>query len=1336
MTRTVRRINVAPDKPEDASPRPFSDFAGQANVVLLGDPGAGKTHLFRESATEESGRFIKARDFLNTPVSLLQGQRLFIDGLDEKRAGRGDRDIVDALVTKLFAVNPQKVRISCRAADWLGESDLTALRPFFEQQGEVFVLHLESLSRPEQIAVLAGQHASADAAAIFLNEAEDRGLGDFLENPQNLTMLWRAVQAGSWPTARNELFEVSTQLMLQEFDQERARSGSGTYSASELRSVAGAICAARLIADVEAISLTDQEGTADIPSYRSLRFFPPEKVLAALGRRVFDSASAPETVDYTHRTTAEFLAAEFLAERVRSGLPVGRVAALIGVDGHPAAELRGLHAWLAVHLPEYADQLIEADPYGVLTYGDAGALSPSSCSRLVRALDKLSRSNPWFRSGNWQSRPIGALARPDMVDEFRRILNSPDAGFGVRSVVIDALSLGTPIPAMLPDLAAVLARQALPYQERVHAFEALVRLGDSGKLAIHNAMQTQLGKTLDDLRLRAEVIRTFYGDPYGPSEVIALVNNSADVERTVGSGMLWRLADSVSAADLPEVLDGVDSPQSPEGGFGPENWEVGSFYGRALVRVWRGSGEFDPARVMGWLRKRMAFRGGQPSRARDLRAAMRDKPDRLRALATYFFRSTPIDKDRWLALNRFREATLFELDASTLADIVVGEMEASRDDDRRIFLYEVGLALAFQTDLTSGVTLFNDLYARGDHDPTLKATRDAAVVSNLPQGYFEGRFSRGVRAEDSRERQAQDFDRDIQQIRSGKHLGWLAHIARVYFGLYRDVERTLSPRARISAQFGEERAAAALEALVAAPSRSDVPSFAEVMALYGNRQRYDWWFAITAGLNERCLAGQGLAGLSDDFLKGMLVFSVANPVPSIQDDEEPWTVHPWRNVLAEQRREVLRDAYLAMAQLRLSQGEQSADGLTELLTDSTFEAHRGEIALGFLRQFPNAHPFRLTDLLDAVAKIPATHERFLGLANPVVSGAVKVDEDQRDLWLVTAYLVAPRGFESEVRQRASAHPGLIFDFRDRDWFLRDGSPGESTSLLPKLEFIAQLTGRLFSNTPHPPGGWSGDTNDWDASEYFRILTNIVSTSPSSAATDVLVRLEADRYLESYRSHILFALANQRQRRRDAEYERPTWPKTVVALGNGAPATLANLHALVVAQMRDLAHHIARANTDIYKQFWNVDSFSKPTAPRPEEACRDDLITLLRPRLLPVGVMVEPEGHMVADKRADISVAMPRRKVLCELKRDYHADVWTALLGQLERFYAHDPEAKGFGVYCVFWFGDKRPKKIPTPLNQMNPPQSAAEMETMLRGLVPEAMRDRLNVIVIDVSGKV
>ena len=80
-------------------------------------------------------------------------------------------------------------------------------------------------------------------------------------------------------------------------------------------------------------------------------------------------------------------------------------------------------------------------------------------------------------------------------------------------------------------------------------------------------------------------------------------------------------------------------------------------------------------------------------------------------------------------------------------------------------------------------------------------------------------------------------------------------------------------------------------------------------------------------------------------------------------------------------------------------------------------------------------------------------------------------------------------------------------------------------------------------------------NAWDAADYFRTLTNTMSALPSEAATNALVRLEANPQLASYRSIMLYALANQRQRRRDAEYDRPDWARTVTALENGAPATV-------------------------------------------------------------------------------------------------------------------------------------------------------------------------------------
>jgi hypothetical protein len=738
----------------------------------------------------------------------------------------------------------------------------------------------------------------------------------------------------------------------------------------------------------------------------------------------------------------------------------------------------------------------------------------------------------------------------------------------------------------------------------------------------------------------------------------------------------------------------------------------------------------DPDRALTWLHKRNAFKGGRgESQAQDLLTAMQENPDRLRAITDHFLRTVLIDDHAWLAWHRFREAILLEFDSDKLLDIIVAHLK-STGGERQEFLYNLSFSLSYQAKQPHAGDIFERLFSMGESPSHLSAVRERAILSTLPDNYFARRSGRRVQDENDRERQQQEFDQDADQIRSGMHISWLAHLARIYFALYSDTDRALSPRARLAAWLGETRVDTALEALRAALSRQDVPSFADVMTLTADRRHYDWWYALTAGMNERYATGQGLEEFPHDFLKAMLAYDIANPLASREGGSEHWLVHPWRRALTDQRPDLVRDTYLAVVRLRLSGNDQFIDGLNELLSEAAFEPCRGKFALDLLRQFPNADPLRLGDLLDAVAKQPSAHAGFLECAAEILADPSVVDERQRDLWLVSAYLLDPSQYELDVQTRAVARQSLVFDLRDR------GKPDDGKLPLSMLEFMARLTGALFPEAAHPIGAWSGDTNAWDAAEHCRSLISIISAVPSEAATNILQRFEANPNLASYRPHILYALASQRQRRRDVEYDRPDWSQAVKALANGAPATVADLHALLVVHLRDLTHRIVRENTDPYKLFWNVDQFARSVDPRPEETCRDDLIMLMRPSLLPLGITVEPEGHMARDKRADISVAMPGRKILCELKRDYHAEVWTAMEGQLERFYAHDPEAKGFGIYCVFWFGAKRPRTIPNPPKGLTPPQSAAEMEQMLKDMLRENMKNRLAVVVIDVSGNV
>ncbi|MFQ5729644.1 MAG: hypothetical protein ACE5GN_04725 [Waddliaceae bacterium] len=159
-----------------------------------------------------------------------------------------------------------------------------------------------------------------------------------------------------------------------------------------------------------------------------------------------------------------------------------------------------------------------------------------------------------------------------------------------------------------------------------------------------------------------------------------------------------------------------------------------------------------------------------------------------------------------------------------------------------------------------------------------------------------------------------------------------------------------------------------------------------------------------------------------------------------------------------------------------------------------------------------------------------------------------------------------------------------------------------------------------------------------------------------------------------------------------------------------------------------------SNTDKYKIFWQCDKYAKADKPQVEDYCRDRLIEMLKPCLASLDIRIEPEGHMANDKRADIAVLPPPgQKLLLELKRDTHSDLWTACRDQLELLYARDPEASGYGIYVVFWFGDKRKGSITRPPNGIKRPQSAKDLEKALRSLIPEDKKQRLQAIVIDVT---
>jgi hypothetical protein len=1314
----------------------FSEFAESSHIILLGDPGAGKTRVFQESAAECAGTYVTVRDFLNVP-SFGKQRTLFIDGLDERRSGRGDDDTVDAIVQKLFALQPERVRLSCRVGIWLGESDLSALRAYFDNRGGVTVVALEALSDDERSGIIKLHGFEPDK---FVEDARQRGLDELLGNPQNLILLCEAVRKGRWPLTRKELYGTATDLLLTQPNKKHAQKDRGIYVSEELRDAAGAACAARLIGGVSGLSLDSGPSSPDLPCFRSLKPISEDlqKLEAALGRRTFRSIG-DRKVDYSHRTVAEYLAAEWLANRIRAGLPIGRVLALTSVDGQPAAELRALHAWLVVHLPEYAGILIDADPFGALSYGDAAPLSVTDKQHLLGALERLSETDPWFRAGNWSAANIGALSDVGLADAFRRILSSKK-NFSLRSIVLDALAHGCPVPALLPDLRKILAGKKRNDSERSRALAALVRLGAAGKNGALEVFEALRGKQ-DEVRLRCEIITQLYGSGLGATDVVSLIDDTLKSHDELAIGTLWHIVDAVPIEEAEFILDGIAGLSSTrEKDIKRRNGsEVIFIVDKLIMRVLRERRATVKApKLWQWLCARREIQDWSYSDDRDVKEALAEDRTLQQQLVNEALISFELNDEQWRFLSSTAAATMHAVVDDDLLEWLVDYIEGSQlEEGKRKFLYELAMRLAFRAT-PRGLDSLDRLISLGEQEHQLGAVRDRLLSSPIETWQKEEAERKRLHQEkksSERDKTRKDFKQHSEAIRSGAHLGWLGWLGQIYLALFADVDEKVSGRERLIMQLGEEYAELSIEGLVATTLRADPPTVEEVFSLLREGKWKTWWAGFVAGLDERSARGQDvLSLLSREALKGALAVDLRH-IPRRGSGEHK-EIAGWKQAAFKSEPETVRDTYLAVVQAELRKGDAYVHGLHEVLTAGELAPIRHKTVVSLVEEFADAPVQALKQILRAGLGTSQCHETLVSKAKLVASSEIAVAKEARNLWLVVGYLLDPDAFGAIVEKESQGSVELVWLLREMSGHDGDGTiVGAGTPNIAELARMTRMAGKHFPYCASPTE-WNGDSNAWDGSRFVQGMVDLISADASSLATVTLEMLAKDKALKSHRDHVRHALANQRAKRREAEYRQPSWDATIASLSNGKPANAADLHALVLTHLDDIAKEIADGNVDTYKEFWNEDPKGKITTAKNEESCRDALIRLLRRRLQALGVIVEPEGHMANDKRADIAVFLHQSKVVIELKREVHPKVWVAASTQLDRFYTRDPQCTGYGIYGVFWFGHDRAAQMAKPPNKMERPDSAGKMKEQLEGLVPISRQSHLAVVLLDVSGQV
>ena len=338
-------------------------------------------------------------------------------------------------------------------------------------------------------------------------------------------------------------------------------------------------------------------------------------------------------------------------------------------------------------------------------------------------------------------------------------------------------------------------------------------------------------------------------------------------------------------------------------------------------------------------------------------------------------------------------------------------------------------------------------------------------------------------------------------------------------------------------------------------------------------------------------------------------------------------------------------------------------------------------------------------------------------------------------WLVAGLCIAPETYLERLESYAAGKERRIRFLAEAVTKQFDISPDlKPWQSAPALRLVIRLIGASCRPYSHhadsDEGVWvTPEMNAAGRVQYCMEQLASITTEDASLALDAL---SSDNDLLPWRSHLRDAAYRQEATRREAEFTYGDAARVLETLASGAPANAADLAALTLEHLDEMARTIRDGNTSDWKQYWNVDHHDRPQSPRPEDSCRDALLSDLQGRLMRLGVEVQPEGRYANEKRADIRVSFAGVNVPVEIKRSCHRDLWHAVRTQLIAHYTVDPGTEGHGIYLVFWFADTEGCR-PTPPETGSPIVSSIELEDRLVSTLSADERRKIGIRVIDVS---